>query len=349
MYALKDLLKSATSSLSDSLASTEKLEREARANLDTAQLRAHAAREGMSARRPVLDVKEKARQTIIEKIRQLEAQLDAFRAEKAAAEAELAKCQQEQAAMQRDEGEAAKAGDEARKRLQALASKKSATLQDLNQARVGSVLRYLDEMASRLRAATELPSRTAERRRNLERLRQQRGRDPRVGELCEAREEWQKVLQTIKVPAVREKARADLDRIEKEIEELFPGALQAEADQELHDLEELYIVRQAARQLLLLPIESACWAAMQEGRGHAMGDFAVALAWSLLAGLDLNKETAEFVLLASGRVAVATPADLVLEERQFKWVLGEEADVTFLLSRFPAEIEEALNAANPTR
>lgn len=350
MYALKDLLTQATGSLADSLAHSLKAEEKARSDANAAAMRAQVARDDMSVKRPAFELKDKRRQTVFESIRRLEAQLQALREELTTAEEDLDKSKQEQDGLRGSERQAGRDESEARKKLDEIAVKKSEILEDLRRARVTCLKRYLDEMNARLRRATEHPSRTQSRRKMLEALRRERGRDPEVARLCEEREEWQKMLGTIKVPTVQKTARAELERIERSLDDRFPGALAAEGDLGLHEIEELYVVKRDSRQLLLLPIDQVSWHAMERGDREAGVEFAVGLAWATLAGLDIQKDSAEFVLVEiPGHVALAAPADFPLEERSIRWEIGEAADVSFLISRLPLDVEDSLHGTSSTR
>lgn len=70
-----------------------------------------------------------------------------------------------------------------------------------------------------------------------ENLKKMRHEDKETAELCEAREEWIKILRTASVPAVKTTGESELRRIEAEIDKKFPGALKSEASKSLSSSE----------------------------------------------------------------------------------------------------------------
>jgi hypothetical protein len=70
-----------------------------------------------------------------------------------------------------------------------------------------------------------------------ENLKKMRHENRDVADLCEAREEWIKILRTASVAAVKLTGESELKRIEAEIEKRFPGALHADASNPINSAE----------------------------------------------------------------------------------------------------------------
>lgn len=169
---------------------------------------------------------------------------------------------------------------------------------------------------------------------------------PEVGQLCDERDELRAILDSSRVPAVKELLSTRLKVIETRIEELFPGGLTADLGANGDGfVAEIFYMREAEDGfVLLLPFDGEVWHNMAASEGPTdEGNAAAAVFFGIAKGLGLKPADGEF-RLEGGRVAYVGRFDdaeiAVMASTAIS--LPGLPDVYLNLSRMPSEIEEAL-------
>ena len=183
-----------------------------------------------------------------------------------------------------------------------------------------------------------------------ERLRNKRHVDKCVGDLCDARDEWNKIVKTASVPGVKAAANNELKRIEIEIEKMFPGALEIEnSASENNPTTELYYHENEEETILFFPFLEKQWNSMEQGNIdnsiYTFGRFIeLIIKESKFSYNDAHlKCENDMVQLVSkfGLGNLKGKNDLTFS------IIGKD-NMTFILSRIPDEVYKSLNYEEAT-
>jgi hypothetical protein len=357
--SLIDLIRENTKDMRDTIAELERSRLREISQLNAAEERFKRASSIISSQHKQQDEKKSRLKSIGETIRGINQQIDELEAQKQRLLSTLLERQQELEASRQSLSEAEAESNKA----QHAAREEKRVLEDIerrvdlleketirNQLKLREVhSQTLDQHLSELEAMFEQEFQEQTKRSetlvSLEAFKRLRHEKREVGDLCDARDEWKKIVKTASVPTVKIAAESELRRIETEIDKLFPGAIKAEAALRHADfIEELhYFVDSQNRTVLLLPFSKDVWNSLNAGTQSLKEKVAVyffgALAKAI--GAEPGKFHYEcgnnFVMLVS---EIAT--ETYREKNDLVIPLPGGGSISFILSTLPNEIQEAL-------
>lgn len=242
---------------------------------------------------------------------------------------------------------AREAEEAARKELEKLVEERNRHQGRLREGYLAALDRFLEVSAKRIENAFVSQE---ERQRTLaaaEAFRKARHEDPKIGDLCDQRDQFSELLKKATVPGVRLTLEGALREIEKTLDALYPGAVVlGEQTPEPSFIEELhYFVDSRDRVSIVLPVGEAVWNAIGEGRQVPAGERTVKLLWSFVTGSGLKPSDGQFIM-ESGRCIFATEftPDVVSALAPFALPLPGSGILEFIFSPVPAPIQEVLNS-----
>lgn len=347
MAALIDRIRENTHSRRDVLKLIDA--RISRAHSDVAAAKARTAEilTSRQALRPAIDGRRRSVSTIEQEAAQLERQLADLRQRLVAAQEEVQREVQKAAKLTKDFQDAESAVETATKRLAELAAEKQEAQKAVLAACRRSLTEFLVDQEARLQGITSKSLEQKAKVQALEKLRSSRHESAEVASLCEAREEWLRVLREARVPLVQKSARDELAKVEAELNRLFPGALEVEAGAALEEIEELYYLRKGTSVLVYLPIGMATWQAMEGGKTDGHSEIAARLGWSLRKSLRVDWDSAQFLNNdALGVVYLQADSGEDIADQHVDLSLEGKDNVAFIMSTLPPEITEALSNEN---
>lgn len=178
-------------------------------------------------------------------------------------------------------------------------------------------------------------------RGNLEKARHE---DPKVMRLWEERSELQKLLKVAEVPTIQNRLAKQIQDIEREIDARFPGALKVQpAMGDDSKTEEIFFFSTGGgKTSVLLPVSATKWEAIEK-KMDDQGSSTLRLIWAIAKALQLNAENAKiyryrdyFTLKISKDLTASS------EHPNISMPLPGSGDITFILSKLPQNIEEAV-------
>lgn len=281
-------------------------------------------------------------------VARLKAEIETKQGERDAARQGVAEAEAEAGDIRKAQRGAEKRGDKLGGTLAALEKEKLDLSGRLKGAHAESLRKYLAGLCGTLveaqRAATEMH----EAKAALEALRAARHQDGEMASLCEAREEWQRLLKGAAVPAVLEAGRREIQRIEAEIERRYPGALQAEAvaGRDAGIIEELFFIPKGrgSRVTVCLPLDRGTWDRLEAGDAGDDIAWAVELAWEIRKQLNVDWDSSKFRLDERlGSPVLETVAGAEFGQHHVEMSLRGGGVASFILSPVPTEIAEAFS------
>lgn len=215
----------------------------------------------------------------------------------------------------------------------------------LMSARLNAFHAYLEEFEARLVQQISAQEDRSEKIISQKKLEQARHEDAKVMEMYEARTELQKLLKVSNVPAVRHQLELQLREIDRQLENLFPGALSIETEIDgVAEIEEIFFA--SARESgtrIFLPISRTAWSALAKGESDFNASTALRLVWALSKGLELTGANARF---QAGKDFVALDLDMDLGSSSdwpdIAMSLPGSGTIALLPSRIPHEVQEAI-------
>lgn len=313
------------------------LERARRAREEVDRLRSSSAEREATVRRIRSQISD-----LEDQLQQLQARIEARQSELRECEAaysEIARSVSEQRKLDRTDTDLAEALITEISNAEKALERERARLRDARRAALGDYLEALWERMRELAASQESNRSALEAHRNLE---VQRHQDAEVATLWEAREEWRRIVQTSGPSLVVKTARAELDRIEAELEARFPGALRAsQVRQGSSEIEELFVApRPRGRgSWIPLPIPLAIWRSIERGDRGAEEALGMRLIWALSRALPPSKHRGVFFAgdFCCGLSTEANENDLTQIESVALSMPGGMS-VAFILSSLPPEV-----------
>jgi len=187
--------------------------------------------------------------------------------------------------------------------------------------------------------------RLAEARRQLERLEKARREDPQVRDLWETVEEGEKILRSTGVRSLQEAVRPRVEEARREIEARFPGALSVPSgcapDTEIL---EIYCAEVGKETWIFLPISRSTWEALRHESHQPLQEEALRATWGL--SNVLREIPVRFTSWRDYMVLVADAEVEILDGQDGEIPLSDASSLTFLLTRAPRDLEEALCREN---
>lgn len=292
---LTDIVRDQTRQIHDLLKGTEKEVEGHSRNQVAAEESERKLRQEAAELQPVVSERERTFRESQLKVQELQRQIAELQARLRERQKESERAEAEHTAAQSDAADRLRKAARARKEAedwerQATEARERAKKYQrrLLEERRAAVQKYLDALWTKLLDAERKAASSAEARAALDGLNRARHDDPQVAELWEARLEWLRIAQSAGPPRVRETARAELKRIEDDLETRFPGALEVSSAGPLEELEEVYFYHpagdQGSRILLCIPAE-VC-GSLDAGVSTRPEDLAARIIWAFARGIE---------------------------------------------------------------
>ena len=356
--SLIDIVRDQTRQIQDLLKGTEKEVEERIRNQVAAEESDRKLRQEAAELQPVVSERERTLREAHLKVQEIERQIAELQSRLRERQKERERAEAEHIAAQGDAADRSRKAARARKEAedwerQATEARERAEKYQrrLLEERRAAVQKYLAALWTQLLDAERKGASSAEARAALDGLNRARHDDPQVAELWEARLEWLRIAQSAGPPRVRETARAELKRIEDDLESRFPGALKVSTAGPLEELEEAYFYHRAGndscRILLCIPAE-VC-ARLDAGVSTAHEDLAARIIWAFARGIEkkggraggwrsrFHVKDGHLVMIVEGG-----PEDMKNQE-SITVVLAGGGRVVFMLCEVPPEIRGALD------
>lgn len=350
---LIDILKDRTRGILDSIknlnASLEKLQAERRLTIN----RISHARSAIEAKVAVVSEREKTVKVAQAKVEELDRQLQEIRDRLKERMLDLERLRQERV-------EASEAVSEERNGERGELHRAESLQQEifrleeqiayesgrLREARSDALTVYLSYLWKRL---VEHSSHSEQRLKAVEVksiFESQRHSDIGVANLWEAREGWKNIAASRSPTLVLQTAKAEISRIEGELEAKFPGILEALAGGGPVSEAEVLFYREIASEGLMaiaLPIPMDAWNAIENGKIGPEESLAMNLVWMLARSESLVDADAKFEIDNGQVVFVTKKSSKDLDEVGFTSIqLSGGNSVSFILSPVPNEVAEVM-------
>lgn len=209
---------------------------------------------------------------------------------------------------------------------------------------------YLKDIEIQLARSLELQEERGDKETAKLALEKARHEKPEVMDLYEAKVEIQKLLGLSNVKAVRNQLEQQLQRIESEIEKMFPGALSVtqQTDRGL-DVVELFAVGEPGSTRIFLPISARTWESLRDNQISHFTTASLRLVWALAKGLGLDSSHCKLVP-RDDFIYLETKKDLksISATDNVSMQLPGSSAIALSVSKIPEEIEEALSHEDST-
>jgi hypothetical protein len=169
--------------------------------------------------------------------------------------------------------------------------------------------------------------------------------------LWEERSELQKLLKVAEVPTIQNQLAKQIQDIEGEIDARFPGALKVEptTDDDSKTEEIFFFSIGGGKASVLLPVSATKWEDIEE-KMDDQASSTLRLIWAIARALQLNTENAKisryhdyFTLKISKDLTASS------EYPNISMPLPGSGHITFILSKLPQNIEEAIRHEGSSR
>jgi len=180
-----------------------------------------------------------------------------------------------------------------------------------------------------------------------ERLRRSRHEDREVGDLCDARDEWRRILKSVGVPSVAQAAEIELRRIESEIERRFPGAMELESMKSNgQQITELYFHAGDDWTMVYLPFSEEDWRSAAIETGPSTETF-MYFVWWLSGKMKVGFDDV-VVKCENGLVVLCSKVGLgdLKGVNDMVFSIPGDNGITFILSQIPYEVKKAIDNEN---
>jgi hypothetical protein len=332
-------------------------ERRARVEVELRDARTQAVRESeeFEARQAVARKRSQRVAQLEEELTRLQVEVERLKAEIGTKQSErdcarqgVGEVEAEAGGLRKSQRGAEKRAEELVGTLTALEKEKLDLRVRLKLAYAESLRKYLAGLRGTLLQAQRAAAEMHQAKAALEALRAARHQDGEVASLCEAREEWQRLLKGAAVPAVLETGRRELQRIDGDIERRFPGALQAEsiAGRDRGVIEELFFIPRDAsgRVTVCLPLDRASWDRLEAGQEGDEIAWGVELVWEIRNQLNVDWVASRFSFDERlGSTVLEVVGGSEIGQQTVEMSLRGGGVASFILSSVPTEIAEALN------
>jgi len=209
--------------------------------------------------------------------------------------------------------------------------------------------RYLDDLWSRLLNLISAEDAMKEKTAARDNLRKARHEDPEIASLCEAREEWTRILSSAVISSVKATAKTELDKIKLELDRRFPGAL--EVDEKLTtigEMEELFYLPswQGSALKVFLPIPVPTFESLNSSETQTPQKVAMQLIWSIVQSWHLRADNSCFQADGIQCVLKTQTPETEIARTPVSLQLPAGSSVSFIMSQLPNELMEALAHEN---
>ena len=183
-----------------------------------------------------------------------------------------------------------------------------------------------------------------------ERLNKKRHEDTHVADLCEARDEWKKILKTVIVPGVKEAGNKELKIIEAEINKMFPGALEIDTSKnENNPTTELYYHEDDEETIIFFPFLEEQWKSMEKGNNDSSVETLVRFIELITKESKLRFNDAH-LKCENDMVQLVSKSGLgnLKDKNDLTFSIVGKDNLTFILSPIPDEVYKSLNYEDAT-
>ncbi len=358
--ALVDLIRENTKDIRDTLAEIERTRQEYVSERNAAEERFKRASSDISLHHKQQESKKENLHTLDSLIRNINREIDELEIKKQQLLSHLLEEQQklDESKQMLSESETLvnkaqrAARDEQKKledierRLTEIDQQKMRFQNTLNDQHRRSLLQYLSESARLIETEFQEQTSRSQSLKSFEAFKRARHERRDVADLCDARDEWKRLLKTAAVPSVRSSAEAEVQKIESSIEKLFPGALCAESTIRHADyIEELYYFsKPEGKTCVVMPITTEVWMSIQQGNHSSAERVATFLFSAIGKAIAQRPQDAHFESDDTFVLFVCKIGDDTLRELNSIVIpLPGGGSITFILADLPSEIQEALS------
>jgi hypothetical protein len=205
---------------------------------------------------------------------------------------------------------------------------------------------YVREVEKQIEQAFASEEERARRQERADEFRRARHEDPSIGDLCDQRDQFRELVRLATVPGVAVTLRRELEKVEQELDKLYPGALSVEDKvPSIMLVEELYFLTGPDNLLrIILPISIEVWDGIHNGDTGSEATCAMRMAWEMISGLGLKSSDGEFCFENNCCMFIARDltADDMTSFKELILQLRNSSSMTFRFSPLPTEVQEAI-------
>jgi len=207
---------------------------------------------------------------------------------------------------------------------------------------------HLEQQNDFIRSAFSTQEQKANAARAAEAFRKTRHNEPKIGKLCDERDELRKLLSSAMVPGVKAMLQESLNKIEQEIVKLFPGAFDMVGNESDNPIEELlFYCDKEAKAVFLLPITPKEWITLADTPANEGTKTSACIIWNMIQELGLRPEDGDFTMIKE-RTVFASQLDLeTVASQNFSVKCDSTVIMRFVLTPVPSELQEALTDEDP--
>jgi hypothetical protein len=216
-------------------------------------------------------------------IAELHARLAPLRADAEKAQEVLDQAREQIGACRTSEKTQVKESDEFRRKITAVEDELRRIDARLVEERRRAYGGYVQDVWRRLLDMDAKEHEHREARSERRRLEDQRHKDPKVADLWEAREEWKRIVDSSVPTLVRAEATRQLEKVEGQIDQLFPKALSVSGtDGVIEDICEIFYECVPGEKTIWLglPVLPSIWDQPADGQSTAAEDLAIHMVWA---------------------------------------------------------------------
>jgi len=358
---LQDIVRDRTRPVRDLLVGTEKEIEDYRRQQASEDARERALKQEASELRPGIVEKEETLRALQLKVQELERQIEELRErlrgrqeERQLAETALEEERQKLSEKTGEAKRARKAAEDWGQKLAAAQERTQKYRERLQNERCAALQKYLTELWTKLVDSQREAGGRKTAVAAYERLNRARDEDVRVADLWESRQEWQRIAESAGPAAVRQTAQCELERIEAELDNEFPGALQA-AGSTLDELEEVYFYpwESGDGSVVLLPVPEKVCHLLNAGETGPDQDLAARVIWAFVRavppGAGHDGYSGSRFTVRRGFLALHVDDDQgdLIEHDAVVLLLPGGGRVSFMVSELPKDVSGAMSDENP--
>lgn len=356
--SLQDIVREQTRTILDLLRGAEKELEVHRRNQTATETRERNFTQEAAGMQPVTSEREATLRSLRIKVQELQSQVAQLQERLHERQKECDLAEGEHREVEEERRQRLKAAASARKeaeecaRMVAESQKQIVEYQErLRKERDIAFEKYLEKVWTSLVKCEDEAETAGEALQALEHLNRARHDDPRVAELWEARQEWQRISQSAGPVQVRKTAGREVQRIEEEIDVRFPGALVAAArGSKLDELEEIFArpLGSGSGYVISLPVPVEICKTLDSGATSDAEDLAVRVIWGFAGGIpNTPKRKSRFAIRGNSLIMLVEETLAETQSRNPIAVrLAGGGRVSFLISELPRELQEALTDDN---
>ncbi|NPV54773.1 MAG: hypothetical protein HPY71_14875 [Firmicutes bacterium] len=224
--------------------------------------------------------------------------------------------------------------------IESLMHKRNGLEKMLNDEARHSMEEYIKGLERQLVKMMEVAPEIEQARNAYRALMKAKDEDPEIREKWEAREEWKHIYEIAQVQAVRETARIEVEKKNKEIEEAFPGSLSIEKIEENESVifELYYFEKDEGCLVVFMPVTCEVWNSISEGETGIREELAARVFWSFAC---IDEASYDIRYGFPALIIPNTPSSISLSIE-----FPNEKKAEFFLERLPDFILEAITGVN---